>query len=297
MTTNRLCRRPPRPTGLGWPGFQRQSKKPKSFDDVGATTYEHMPIDSAAHLQACFVGSSTVQHGMSQTTRTISPQQQIACPPVRQSVSVPAGADARTLSLSRVLLTPWNSLGLPAKVSLMILVIVALSALSGEFLDRQYVFGLARESLQEEMTAVVRQIGAGITTRMEFWDQTARERELDRLIANRPDLIDVAVYGVVSGHQASALLLASAGRTMLPGLERAPPLVHRALLTSISTSSGHGDHRLQVAAPITVEGRQVGAAYAIFSTAQFDEVLDYQQRLSLTRRLLTGGVIVVVINF
>lgn len=179
----------------------------------------------------------------------------------------------------------------------MILIIVGLSALSGEFLDRQYVFGLARENFQEEMMAVVRQIGASITTRMEFWDQTSRELELYRLIANRPDLIDVAVYALLSGQPSSPLLLASAGRTMLPGLERAPPLVQRAIVTLTSVSSAHDDqHRLEVASPITVEGRLMGAAYAVFSTAQFDEVLDYQQQLSLTRRLLTGGVIVLVIN-
>ncbi|MER3424963.1 MAG: hypothetical protein C4293_18785, partial [Nitrospiraceae bacterium] len=78
----------------------------------------------------------------------------------------------------------------------------------------------------------------------------------------------------------------------------APPLVERALATATSVSDPQRDpvHRLKIASPISVDGRLVGAAYAEFSTAQFDELLDYQHRLSLTRRLLTGGILVLTIN-
>jgi signal transduction histidine kinase len=188
-------------------------------------------------------------------------------------------------------------MSLQTKVSGVILLIVVISAAFGEYLDRQYVSEVTRDNVQEEMMAVVRQIGAGITTPFELRNQTIRERELDRLMASRPDLIDVGVYALPLDPPDPPFLVASAGSTMLPGLERAPALVERALSTSTAVSNGLENlHRLQIAAPISFEGKVVGAAYAEFTTAQFDEVLDYQRRLSITRRLLTGGVIVLAIN-
>lgn len=189
-------------------------------------------------------------------------------------------------------------MSLQTKVSVVILLIVGLSAISGEYFEREYVSRLARENFEEEMMAVVRQIDAGLTTLSDFRNRTAREMELDKLMATRPDLIDVALYEVPAGRTGPPTLLASAGRTTLPGLERAPPLVERALATATSVSDPQRDpvHRLKIASPISVDGRLVGAAYAEFSTAQFDELLDYQHRLSLTRRLLTGGILVLTIN-
>src|SRR5690349_22159351 len=87
-------------------------------------------------------------------------------------------------------LQPWSGMSLPTKVSLVILLIVGPSALSGEYLDRGYVSDLARQNFQEELTAVVRQIGADITVASEFANTEVRQMELDRLMANRPDLID-----------------------------------------------------------------------------------------------------------
>lgn len=192
----------------------------------------------------------------------------------------------------------WNRLSLQTKVSLVVLLIVGASALSGEYMERRYVLEVARQSFQDEMLAVIRQIGSGITQMPEFYDREAREMELYRLIANRPDLIDVALYAVPHERIGTAVLLASAGRTLLPGLERAPTIVQRAVVGGSSISDGRGsqDHRLRVAAPIWVEGRLIGAAFGEFSTAQFDEVLDYQHNLSLTRRLITGAILFVAIN-
>jgi signal transduction histidine kinase len=93
-------------------------------------------------------------------------------------------------------------------------------------------------------------------------------------------------------------LLANAGNTTLPGLEQAPEVVERAIKlgTAITDPQRDSHHRLRVASPISVDGRVIGAAYAEFSTAQFDEVLEYQHQLSLSRRVITGAVIVLAIN-
>ena len=189
-------------------------------------------------------------------------------------------------------------MSLPTKVSLVILLIVGLSALSGEYLDRGYVSDLARQNFQEELTAVVRQIGADITVAAEFANTDARQMELDRLMANRPDLIDVALYAFSPEQSTPPVLLASAGNTTLPGLERAPEVVERALRlrTAIADPQRDSQHRVRIASPISVDGRVTGAAYAEFSTAQFDEVLEYQHQLSLSRRVITGAVIVLAIN-
>jgi len=195
-------------------------------------------------------------------------------------------------------LKPWGWMSLPTKVSLVILLIVGLSALSGEFLDRGYVSELARQNFQEQLTAVVRQIGADITVAAEFLNTPARQMELDRLMANRPDLIDVALYAVDPDSSVRPTLLAIAGNTTLPGLERAPEVVERAIKlgTTITDPQRDPTHRLKIAAPISVGGRLIGAAFAEFSTAQFDEVLDYQHQLSISRRVITGGIIVLAIN-
>jgi two-component system, NtrC family, sensor kinase len=204
----------------------------------------------------------------------------------------------RILHGVRQSLQPWSGMSLPTKVSLVILLIVGLSALSGEYLDRGYVSDLARQNFQEELAAVVRQIGADITVAAEFVNTDARQMELDRLMANRPDLIDVALYVLSPERSAPPLLLASAGNTTLPGLERAPEVVERALRlgTAITDPQRDSQHRVKIAAPISVDGRMTGAAYAEFSTAQFDEVLEYQHQLSSSRRVITGAVIVLAIN-
>ncbi len=204
----------------------------------------------------------------------------------------------RILPMTMRFLRPWSWMNLPSKVSLVILLIVGLSALSGEYLDRGYVSDLARQNFQEELTAVVRQIGADITGAAELANTASRQMELDRLMANRPDLIDVAIYVFSAEQPARPTLLANAGNTTLPGLEQAPEVVERAITLGAAITDPQRDsqHRLRVASPISVDGRVIGAAYAEFSTAQFDEVLEYQHQLSLSRRVITGAVIVLAIN-
>ncbi len=190
-------------------------------------------------------------------------------------------------------------MSLRTKVSVVILLIVGISAVAAEYLDRQYVGKVAQENFQQEMVAVVRQVGAAITTFAEFHDQATRELELYKLLASRPDLVDIGLYALPAGKAGPPVLFVSAGNTALPRLERVPLLVERAVRqeTDVSDLSGwKNEHLLKIAAPILVENRLVGAAYAEFSTAQFDEVLDYQRRLSLIPRLLTGVGIVLAIN-
>src|SRR5579885_2703549 len=75
-------------------------------------------------------------------------------PTVTQGTGVGAVAAGHPKVSARV--SPWNRTSLQAKISLVILLIVGLSAVSDEYLDRRYVADLARANFQEELTAVVR---------------------------------------------------------------------------------------------------------------------------------------------
>lgn len=191
-------------------------------------------------------------------------------------------------------------MSLQKKVSYVILLIVGLAGAVGEYLDRQYVGGLAQDNFQAEMAAVVRQAGAHITTLAEFRNRLAREVDLYKLMANRPDLVEISIYSLPSQKGAAPTLLVNAGNTVLSGFEPAiPPLVRRAIESERDVSDlteWDLKHRLKLAAPISVVGRLVGATYAEFTTAQFDELLEYQRRLSLWRRLVTGLLIFMAIN-
>jgi two-component system NtrC family sensor kinase len=194
----------------------------------------------------------------------------------------------------------WSRLSLSAKVSFVILLIVGISAGLAEYVDRLYVWKYNQETFKNDMLAVVRQIGGGITTLTEFYDRPTQELELYKLRASRPDLIDVAIYAAPTGNGGEPILLVSSGNTVLSPLDRPPPLLKQAMETETSVSDLSGwerEHLLKVAAPITAGGKVIGGSYAEFSTAHVDEVLAYQRRLSLTRRLIEGAVIVLAINF
>lgn len=190
-------------------------------------------------------------------------------------------------------------MSLSIKVSLVILLIVGISGVSVEYFQRQYIGSLVQENYLQEIMGVVRQVGAEITTLSSLHDQTAREMELHKLRANRPDLLDAALYAMPEGEVGPPILVVSAGITTLPTLERAPPLVEQALSAdkSVSDLVGWGTaHRVKVASPIAIDGRLVGATYAEFSTTHFDEVQTSQRRLDLTGILLKGLIMVLAIN-
>jgi signal transduction histidine kinase len=188
---------------------------------------------------------------------------------------------------------------LSVKVSLVLILIVGIAAASVEFFDRQYSKGFIQGNYLQEIMSVVRQVGAEMTAPGDLHDRTARELEVSRLRANRPDLLDVALYALPEDKSGQPFLVVNAGITDSSRLEGAPVLVTQALLKNQSISdvrSWEATHRVKVASPITIDGRLVGAAYAEFSTSLFDELQKSQRRLELTRILIKGLVIVLAIN-
>lgn len=190
-----------------------------------------------------------------------------------------------------------SRMGLAAKASLVILLIVGLSAVAMEAVDRYYVQHVIQEHYQDEVMGVVRQVGAGITARTDFANQSARELELVKLRASRPDLVNISIYAL---SDLGLSLLAHAGQAPAATFAQAPPLAMQAIEQDLSLSDRQSwatDHRLKITAPISVDGRRVGAAYAEFSTLDFDNLLDLIRRLSFSLRLLTWLGVVLAINF
>jgi signal transduction histidine kinase len=188
---------------------------------------------------------------------------------------------------------------LSLKVSLVILLIVGIAAASVEYFDRQYIKRFVQGNYLQETMAVVRQVGAEMTAVADLRDKTARELEVNKLRANRPDLLDVALYAVPQENGGEPFLVVNAGITSPLTLEVPPLLVRQVLLNNQSISDVRGwetTHRINVASPLTIDGRLVGATYAEFSTAMFDELQAAQRRLELTRILIKGLVVVLAIN-
>lgn len=190
-------------------------------------------------------------------------------------------------------------MNLQIKVTGVILLIVGLSVGSAEFIDRQYIETFARENFQGEMVAVVQHIDTSISTLSDFHDRAKRARELDKLRRSRPDLLKVELYSSLAPHAESPVILISSGNTDTSSRGAVPPLVERALAKAKPVSdlqTSKGNNSLKIAAPILVNGEIVGASYAEFSSAGFDNLLEYQRRLSLARRLLTWAMVVLAIN-
>ncbi|MDE3219705.1 MAG: HAMP domain-containing protein [Nitrospirota bacterium] len=188
---------------------------------------------------------------------------------------------------------------LSVKVSLVLVLIVGLAAASVDYFDRQYSKRFIQGNYLQEIMAVVRQVGAEMTASADLRNRTARELEINKLRANRPDLLDVALYALPEDRSGQPILVVNAGITDSPRLEQAPVLVTQALLNNQSISEVGGweaTHRVKVASPITIDGRLVGATYAEFSTSLFDELQRSQRRLEVTRILIKGLVIVLAIN-
>jgi two-component system NtrC family sensor kinase len=188
---------------------------------------------------------------------------------------------------------------LSVKVSLVLILIVGIAAASVEYFDRQYSKGFIQGNYLQEIMSVVRQVGAEMTAPADLHDRTARELEVSRLRANRPDLLDVALYALPEDKGGQPFLVVNAGITAPVSLETAPLLVKQVLLNNQSISDVRGwetTHRINVASPITIDGRLVGATYAEFSTSLFDDLQKSQRRLEVTRILVKGVVIVLAIN-
>ncbi len=184
-------------------------------------------------------------------------------------------------------------------MTLIILFIVGVSAGATEWLEARSIQHTVESNVREAALAVSRSVDENVTSFAQLSNREARTKELEKILANLPDLLNIVLYEFPLEPREDPLPIASAGPTELPGQEGAPALVksvreERRLL--IDYADRTNTHRVFLAAPIFLKNAVVGATYAQFSTLQMDEALESLRQASRTRRLLTGLAIVTAIN-
>jgi signal transduction histidine kinase len=202
------------------------------------------------------------------------------------------------------MLNRWHRLSLHVKITLIIICIVGLSAVTTEWLEARSIQHTVEDNVRAAALAVGRAVDQNVTSLAQLSNREPRTKELEKILATLPDLLNIVLYEFQPGPEVSPLAIASTGPPELLLLtharqERAHALVQRVREERqplIDYADRTNTHRVFLAAPISLKGVVVGATYAEFSTLQMDEALESLRQASRTRRLLTGLAIVVAIN-
>ncbi len=184
-------------------------------------------------------------------------------------------------------------------MTLIIICIVGVSAGATEWLESRSIQHTVEDNVRSAALAVGRSVDQNVTSLAQLSNREARTKELEKILATLPDLLNIVLYEFPSEPGDNPLSITSAGSTELPRQEGAPVLVQRVREERrplIDYADRTNTHRVFLAAPIFLKNAVVGATYAEFSTLQMDEALESLQQASRTRRLLTGLAIVVAIN-
>ncbi|HYR60986.1 MAG TPA: ATP-binding protein [Nitrospiraceae bacterium] len=193
----------------------------------------------------------------------------------------------------------WHRLSLQVKMTLIIIFIVGVSAVTTEWLEARSIQHTVEDNVRDAALAVGRSVDQNVTSLAQLSNREARSKELEKILANIPDLLNIVLYEFPAQSGDNPLSITSAGPTELPRQEGAPTLVQRVRKERrplIDYADRTNTHRVFLAAPIFLKNAVVGATYAEFSTLQMDEALESLRQASRTRRLLTGLAIVVAIN-
>jgi two-component system, NtrC family, sensor kinase len=198
----------------------------------------------------------------------------------------------------------WHQLSLQIKVTLIIIFIVGVSAGATDWLEARSIQHIVEDNVRAAALAVGYSVDQNVTSLAQLSNREARTKELEKIFANLPDLLNIVMYAFPAEPGENPLPITSAGPTELlllshPRQERAFDLIKRVREERrplIDYADRKNTHRVFLAAPIVLKGIVVGATYAEFSTRQMDEALESILQASRTRRLQTGLAIVVVIN-
>jgi signal transduction histidine kinase len=184
-------------------------------------------------------------------------------------------------------------------MTIIIVLIVGVSAAITEWFEARAIQQTVEDNVRDAALAVRRSVDQNVTSLAQLSNREARSKELDKILANLPDLLNLVLYEFPLEPGANPIPITSAGPTELLRQEGAPALVQRVReerQSLIDYADRTITHRVFLAAPIFLKGVVVGATYAEFSTRQMDEALESLRQASRTRRLLTGSAIVVAIN-
>ncbi|HSB43803.1 MAG TPA: ATP-binding protein [Nitrospira sp.] len=197
------------------------------------------------------------------------------------------------------MLSWWHQLSLQVKITAIIVLIFMVSAVMTEWIEARLIQRTVEDNVREAALAVGRSVDQNVISLAQLSNRDARTKELEKILANLPDLLNIVLYASPTESGESFVPVASAGPTELPRQEGAPDLVHgvrEERRPLIDYADRPKTHRVFLAAPIFLKGVVVGVTYAEFSTLQMDDALDALQAASRNRRLLTWLAIVVAIN-
>src|SRR5262245_5370195 len=202
------------------------------------------------------------------------------------------------------MLNRWYRLSLQVKMTVIIIFIVGVSAATAEWLETRSIRHTVEDNIRAAALAVGHSVDQNVTSLPQLSNREARTRDLEKIYANLPDLLNIVLYEFPPDPGDNPLPITSAGPKELlllshPRQEKAFDLIKRVRQEGeplIDYADRKNTHRVSFGAPIVLKEVVVGATYAEFSTKQMDEALDSLQQDSRTRRLLTGATIVVALN-
>src|SRR5215510_5104448 len=121
----------------------------------------------------------------------------------------------------------WHRLSLQVKMTLIIIFIVGVSAGTTEWLEARSIQHTVEDNVRDAALAVGRSVDQNVTSLAQLSNREARSKELDKILANLPDLLSIVLYEFPLEPGANPIPVTSAGPTELLRQEGAPALVQR----------------------------------------------------------------------
>jgi two-component system, NtrC family, sensor kinase len=198
----------------------------------------------------------------------------------------------------------WRRLSLQVKMTMIIISIVSISAVITEWLEARSIQKTVENNVRAAALAVAHAVDQNVTSLAQLSNSEVQTRELAKIFANQPDLLNIVMYEFPAYPEENPLPITSAGPTELlllthPRQARAFDLIKQVREKQqplIDYADRKNTHRVFLAAPIVLKDVVIGATYAEFSTRQMDQALESIQQASRTIRVQTGLLIVIAIN-
>src|SRR5512147_912141 len=125
------------------------------------------------------------------------------------------------------MLSWWHQLSLQVKITAIIVLIFMVSAVMTEWIEARLIQRTVEDNVREAALAVGRSVDQNVLSLAQLSNREARTKELEKILANLPDLLSIVLYASPTESGDSPLPVATAGPTELPRHEGAPDLVQR----------------------------------------------------------------------
>jgi hypothetical protein len=125
------------------------------------------------------------------------------------------------------MLNRWHRLNLWAKMTIIILLIVGVSAAITEWFEARSIQQTVEDNVRDAALAVGRSVDQNVLSLAQLSNRDARTKELEKILANLPDLLSIVMYEFPAETGGGPIAITSAGPTELPRQEGAPALVQR----------------------------------------------------------------------